>query len=163
MPFVHKPDRTREVQTHASLSPEGFRAKPQTVPPLKSAGKNHKREHLLAALADCNRRFELERHACLRRDRDFALREPDAAYLVILVICVLLCLILGSMVILGFRAVNPTLAILPAGMMIIALTFMLRSLCVHYHQWARMKLAKRRYGQTRTSILMQLARLDGRD
>lgn len=81
----------------------------------------------------------------------------------VLCAAVLLCLILGRMVIVGFRAVNPMLAVLPAGMMSIALTFILRSLCVHYHHWARLKLAKRRYGQASTSILTQLKRLDGRD
>lgn len=114
---------------------------------------NSETAQLKAALANAERRYLMVRSQCLVRGRMAAQHEPRSGYLWFIGTLCSGIVVLGVMVMEGFKAVHPLLMILPGGTMAIALLFLLRSFCEHGFKMIRLNRAKRRWLKQRTEIL----------
>ena len=65
-------------------------------------------------------------------------------------------LLKGSLAVAGFLAVNRTLALLPAGTMLMGFFFLLRAMLAHAVRMIRLKVAKRRWEGARARIQEQI-------
>jgi hypothetical protein len=151
MPLVDKLERIGVLLQNGTLSPEEFHqakdhllktaftgAQPlgggaQENPSVKAAREHAKREYLLV------------RHHCLVRDCHFALREPRVTRIVVISVALIAWLGLGGVVVAGFLAVSPALAVIPMGTILVGVVFMLGAICSHAMKVIRLQRAKRRY------------------
>jgi hypothetical protein len=156
MPLVDKLERIGALLQNGTLSPQEFhQAKDHLLKtaspggnPLGTAAPAPARPRMDAARERAKREYHMVRHHCLVRDRHFALREPRLSHLMGISLGLALWLSLGTIVVAGFYALNPTLAVLPLGTMIVGAIFMLGSICAHMLKILRLRRAKRKYHQS---------------
>ncbi len=154
MPLVDKLERIGALLQNGTLSPEEFhqakdhllKTAPPGNDPLGTAAPA--RPPIDSAKEVAKREYHMVRHHCLVRDRHFALREPRLSHLVGISLGLALWLSLWTIVVAGFHALNPTLAALPLGVMIVGVIFMLGSICAHIIKVLRLRTAKRKYHQS---------------
>ena len=158
MPLVDKLERISALLQSGTLTQQEFhQAKDQllkpTAPAVEDAPDARKScDRWMKDLAHAKRAYQIARHHCLVRDRHCGLREPRAAHFYLLGTVTLIWLGLGSLAVAGFLAVNRTLALLPAGTMLIGLLFLLRAMIAHAARLIRLKVAKRRWEQAGSRI-----------
>jgi hypothetical protein len=152
MPLVDKLERIGALLQNGTLSPEEFHqakdhilktAAPGTNPP--GAANLQRPQMDAAARKRAEREYHHVRHHCMVRDRHYALREPSVSYLAWLSIALVAWIGLGSVVVAGFHTLNPTLAVIPIGTILIGCIFMLGSICTHAAKVIRLRMAKRKY------------------
>jgi hypothetical protein len=159
MPLVDKLERIGALLQNGTLSPEEFhQAKdhllknaPPGAQPLGAEAPE--RVSLDAAKARAKREYLWVRDHCLVRDRHFALCEPSASHLVGISIALIVWLVLGGIVVTGFCSINPALAVLPIGTILIGFIFLLGSICRHLRKMIRLSRAKRKYCQNQSGSL----------
>lgn len=162
MPLADKLERISALLQSGTLSQEEFhQAKDHLLKPAAPAVKDapdarKMRDRWLKDLAQAERTYRIARHRCLVRDRHSGLREPRAAHFYVLGSVTVIWLGLGSLAVAGFLAVNRTLALLPAGTMLMGFFFLLRAMLAHAVRMIRLKVAKRRWEQDRARIQEQI-------
>ncbi len=162
MPLVDKLERISALLQSGTLSQEEFhQAKDQLLKPAAPAVNDapdarKTRDRWMKDLAHAERAYQIARHHCLVRDRHSGLREPRAAYFYVLGSVTILWVGLGSLTTAGFLAVNRTLALLPAGTMLIGFLFLVRAMITHAVRLVRLKVAKCQWEQARAGIQQKM-------
>lgn len=165
MPLVDKLERIGGLLQSGTLSQEEFTQAKDHV--LKTnlgetkpvIGLKAQRDALNGALARAKQEFLIERHHCMIRCRNAIKREPRASHFYVMGGVTLLWMTLGSMVTVGFNAVNPMLDILPLGTMFLGFIFTTRSVYEHGSKLIRLNAAKERWEQTQKELLQALKQL----